>query len=440
MMDISLDRAHQLKEALTDFVYDSEGDLATALESFSAFQLRKAPQQSLNQRNLLIDLFVSEGMVGGQSPITLFLESEKDLSESDRCLVKGWEKSFVGIFEIQQILADGFELMNWTTALNYLVKPNNAQTAQSMTRYKVGEILVTQIAPVSEEFWMFSSSCITLGRLGKPKLAVAINNFKQNYPNHLYSDAPELLAESWLSVERYHQQFVDFFGKDEITLSGYELSKKLTEFQQVITSLQLEASGVKEGQSLDELAKEAGVSEEELESLAKEMGADEKTAKELLQNKHKTKMVQPQVELPAQLKKSEQVTALSHPRWGQYFLPTYEEFRKLLHSNDWQNNPRIKGVVNNYLSSQEVSFFIWQRLAQEAPQQLEAILRSILNRPDFNLDRDLASLMEEHNKPIEPILPEIASVPLHLHNLFQEAILQVKKSQPKNKKLSSALK
>lgn len=435
MVDRILDRARQLKEALTDFVYDSEGDLATALETFSACQLRKAPQQSLNQRNLLIDLFISEGMVGEQSPITLFLESEKDLSDSDRLLVKGWAKSFVGIFEIKDIRADGFELMNWTTALNYVVKPNNVQTAQTMTRYKVGEILVTQIAPVSDEFWMFSSPCITLGKLGKPKLAVAINNFKQNYPNHLYSDAPELLAESWLSVEKYHQEFVDFFAKDEITLSGYELGKKLAEFQQVITQKQLEASGIDKGKSLDELARQAGVSEEELESLAREMGADEKTAKELLQNKEKTKMVLPQVDLPPQLKKSEQVTALSHPRWGQYFLPTYEEFRKILHSDDWQNNSRVKALVNNYLTSQEVSFFIWQRLAQEAPGALEAILRSILNRVDFNLERDLALLMEEHNKPIEPVLPEIASVPLHLHNLFQDAILQVKKSQPKNKKL-----
>lgn len=440
MVDSVLERAGQLKQALTDFIYDTEGELAIALETFSAEQLRQTSQHSLNQKNLLIDRFQCEGKVGEETPITIFLASEPNLSESDRLMVKGWEKSFVGIFEIIQIFEDGFELMNWTTAQNYIVKPTNSQTLESMARYKLGEIVVSQIAPVNDSCWMFSSPCITLGRLGKPKLAVAINNFKQNYPNHLYSDAPQLLAESWQSVERYHQQFVDFFGTDEVTLSGYELNKKLGEFQQLISQKQLEASGVNSAKSLEELATEAGVSDTELESLALEMGADQNTAKQLLQSKQKPQMVQPQVELPAQLKKSEHVTALSHPRWGQYFLPTYSELKTLLSKDDWQNSPRVKVLIKHYLESPEVSFFIWQRLAQLAPQTLETMLQTTLNRPNFNLNGDLLSLMTEFNKPLEPILPEIASVPLHLHNLFQEAILQVKKSQGKNKKLPTSVK
>lgn len=41
--------------------------------------------------------------------------------------------------------------------------------------------------------------------------------------------------------------------------------------------------------------------------------------------------------------------------------------------------------------------------------------------------------MKEFKKPTEPELPESASVPLHLHNLFQEAVLEVNKDKSKNK-------
>ncbi len=44
--------------------------------------------------------------------------------------------------------------------------------------------------------------------------------------------------------------------------------------------------------------------------------------------------------------------------------------------------------------------------------------------------------MTEFKKPLEPELPEIASAPHHLHELFEEAVVEVNKSksQPKGKK------
>jgi hypothetical protein len=110
--------------------------------------------------------------------------------------------------------------------------------------------LLTRIAPVTEDYWMFSGPCIPMGALGKPKLAVAIGNFKDNYKPFLYSDASDLLEEAWNSVERYHQDFLDFFGSDEVTLSGYQLSKKIAEFQEVLTKKRLAEAGIDESKSL----------------------------------------------------------------------------------------------------------------------------------------------------------------------------------------------
>jgi hypothetical protein len=427
-----LERSRQLKQDLTDFVLDAEGELAEALEAYAAANARKDRYDPV-QQEIVIDTFITEGKVGDKTPIDLFIDSNPELTKSDRQLLNRWKQSFIGLFTVTKILPDGLELMNWLTAKHYIVKPNDEKTLQEISRFKQGEILLTRIAPVTDTDWIFSCAYTPMGKLGKPKLAVAIGNFKDNYRSHLYSDAPDLLAEAWQSVATYHQQFIDFFGTEEITMPGYQLNKKVAEFQELLTQQRLKAAGVDGSKSLSELAEEAGVGNEELEAAAKEAGADSQSISELLADKSKTKMVAPKVELPAELKKAEQVTAISHPRWGQMFLPTYTKFVALLETEDWRSQEGAEKLVRYYLENASINTFIWKKLAQQYPKQVEKVVREVLERPQFKLERDLETLLQEYNKPIEPELPEIASVPIHLHNLFEEAFVEVNKSSAKNK-------
>jgi len=428
-----LERSHQLQQDLTDFVLDAEGELAQALETYAANKSRRGSGDRF-QQDLIIDSFITEGKVGELSPLDLYIQSHPELSESDRFLIQSWHRNFIGLFAITQVLPDGFELMNWLTAKHYIVKPNDVKTQQDMSRLKEGEILLTRISPVSDTYWTFSGPYTQMGKLGKPKLAVAIGNFKDNYKDNLYSDAPELLEEAWQSVAQYHQQFIEFFGEDEITLPGYQLNKKISELQEIITQKNLAALGIDPTKSLEEVAQEAGLEEEEIKAAAEELGADSKIVSQMFDKKNgSSKMVMPKIELPAELKKAEQVTTFSHPRWGQMFLPTYSKFKAILEAEDWQTVEGSEKLIRHYLEDKSINTFIWHRLAQQYPTQLENVLQTLLQRPDFSVKRDLDSLLQAHNKPLEPELPEIASVPIHLHNLFQEAVVEVNKSKPKGK-------
>jgi hypothetical protein len=436
-VDQILVRSRELKQALIEFVLEAEGELAESLESYVAAKSRSKGNRydATYEQNLLIDSFVSEGKVGDTTPLDLFIDSHPELSHSDRAVVRSWQHSFLGLFAVTQTRQDGFALMNWLTAKHYTVKPNDPVTWEEMARFREGEILQTRIAPVTDAYWMFSGPCMPMGRLGKPKLAVAIGNFKDNHKDALYSDAPDLLEQAWESVAEYHHQFLDFFGSDEVTLPGYQLNKKISELQELLTKRQLAAAGIDDSKSLSEIAEEAGVTEEELKAAAQEAGADSTAVSQLFDSSQgKTKMVMPKVELPADLKKAEQVTVFTHPRWGQMFLPTYPQFKTILESEDWQNNKDTNKVVRKYLEDPTINVFIWHKLAKAYPTQLEKVLQAFLERPEFKLERDLDALLQEHKKPLEPELPEIASVPLHLHNLFQEALAEVNKSKSKGKK------
>ncbi|KAB8335060.1 hypothetical protein SD80_001460 [Scytonema tolypothrichoides VB-61278] len=432
-MDVILERSHQLKQDLTDFVYDAEGELAQALETYAALKSRRGSGDNF-QQELIIDSFITEGRVGDSSPLDLFIQSYQELSKVDRELIKSWHRTFSGLFAITKILSDGFELRNWLTDKYYIVKPNTPQKLNEMSRLKEGEILLTRISPVTDSYWTFFSPYTQMGKLGKPKLAVAIGNFKDNYKDNLYGDAPDLLEEAWKSVGIYHQQFLDFFGSDEVTLPGYQLNKKIAEFQEILTKKRLEEAGIDPDKSLGDVAQEAGLGEEEIKAVAEEFGADSQAVSQMFDKKNSgSKMVMPKVDLPAELKKAEQVTAISHPRWGQMFLPTYSKIKTILEAEDWQSVEGAEKLIRFYLEDKSINAFIWHRLAQEYPTQLEKVLQTFLQRPNFQLPNDLDTLLQEYNKPIEPELPEIASVPVHLHNLFQEALMEVSKSKPKGK-------
>ncbi|MEG4033360.1 hypothetical protein QUA03_05955 [Microcoleus sp. S36b_A4] len=439
-MDEMLERAWTLKQNLIDFVLDAEGELAVALEAYAAAR-STGERYDIAQQNQVIDSFTIEGKVGEKTPIELFVESQPDLTEGDRSLLESWEhRSFTGLFEITQLSPDRFELMNWLTAKHYVVKPNSSNFLAEMSRFKLGEILRARIAPLTDDWWILSGPPIPMGKLGKPKLAVAIGNFKQNHKHNLYSDAPELLEQAWHSVEQYHEDFTEFFGSEEVTLSGYHLNKQLAEFQEFITKKRLADIGIDESKSLADIVEDAGVDAEEIKAAAiAAAGADPSSVEVGIDSDPHSKMVMPKVELPDRFKKAEQVTALSHPRWGQTFLSTYAQFTALLAAEDFSTVPGYEKLVRNYLEDAGINVWIWQRLAKVNPTKLEQILQTVLERKDFQIERDLDALLQEFKKPLEPELPEIASVPVHLHNLFQEALGEVNKSKskPQEKKKSS---
>ncbi|VXD14881.1 conserved hypothetical protein [Planktothrix serta PCC 8927] len=436
-MNLSLKHAQKLKAEIVDFVYAQEGELAVALETYAA-QHSSRERHDIRDQNLMIDTFILHGKVGEQTPLEIFLAETPDLTSEDRVLLSRWHQSFLGLFEVLDCFPEQFKLMNWLTAKAYSVIWDEAGGDSELSRLKPGEIILARIAPFTENQWMFLGSGILKGKLGKPKLAVAIGEFKKTYKEFLYSDAPELLEESWNSVAEYHQEFVNFFGQDRISLSGYQLNKQLIELYENFNQKRLVAAGIDQSKSLRELTEEAGSDAEEMKRGALESGATEQEVNKILDSK--TLMVTPKVELPDEIKKAEEVTVFSHPRWGQIFLPNYAAFIELLKIPTPETYSKLETGVRKYLKDPQFNYYVWQQLKQEVPLGLEEVLKQVLNQPDFSLERDLDKILLEFNKPSEPDLPEIASVPHHLDDLFKDALAQIQKSKPKSKTASKKTK
>jgi hypothetical protein len=445
MFDPIFVRAGELWTVIIDFIQSADGNVATCLERYVVQQLIRSPQLDPGQRKLLIHRFAIEGEVDGKAPLDLFLASQPDLSNVDRQLLLGWRRSFVGLLEIVQILPDGLELMNWLTAKHYQIKFTDAPAQTAMSRLKTGDLIIAQISRITLTHWAILTPWVALGRLGKPKLAVAVGAFRQNYPHYLYSDAPEQLAASWASVATYHDRFVEFFGTDEITLTGKELEPRIGEFQTWMVGKQLDAAGVDRSKSLVELASDSGLETEDVEAVSAMLGSiDPNTTTD--QPSTIGQMVSPKVELSPQLKSATAVTALSHPHWGQMFLVDYPRLKSCLADQATPYLPADLKFIHKCLVDPAMNAFVWRRLAAEFPQQLETAIRQTIDlvqrqAPNSNLLApsslfSIDPILTQFNKFLEPDLPDLASVPIHLHELFQTAVLEVSKDKAKPKSVA----
>lgn len=434
-MNESLKRSKILKQTLKAFVLDADGDLATALERYSADRLSHwsaTNLQGINRSELAIDMFLTAGQVANQAVIDIFLANQSGLSKDDQALVQKWNHTFNGLFTVFEVTDHRYGLMNWLTKKRYWVEANGLQSEAELARLSPGEIVITRLLPVSEDTWTFSGPLMLMGKLGKPKLAVAIGNFKNWFPNYLYGDAPELLAEAWQSVERYHHDFVDFFGSDRLTLSGHELNKKLKEYQDLTTQRRLEEAGIDGSKSLKTIVDEAGISETEVAESVEAFGADGRTVSRLLKQDQTIKMVMPPINLPDELRRAEAVTVFVHPRWGQTYLNDYLRLSQLCEATDADSIAKLDSKVQTYLKDDRVNTYVWHCLAEENAEPILASLGRCLNRTDLTM-AELDDLLAQAGKPLEPDLPEIASAPMHLQTLFQAALQEVNQSSSKKK-------
>ncbi len=437
-----------LKQDLTDFVLDAEDEIATALEAFSAQQLSrwaKPVLSGLNRTDLAIDMFLSEGRIGDRSVIDWFLQENPAISPQTKAELKQWPSGFNGLFVVRSAAAEGYSLTNWLTDKQYSVCKDSSRPAETMSRLSPGEIVLARVLPLTEDSWIFSGPLTLLGKLGKPKLAVAIGNFKKWFPQQLYGDAPELKEAAWESVQQQYDDFLAFFGTPPLTLSGYELNKKLQAYQAQTSERQLAEAGLDSNKSLQELAKDAGASEEDVTEAMNAIGEESLTAKKLLASEQSLKMVMPEISLPEDLRRAEAVTVFSHPRWGQTFLKDYSRLVELLDQESREANDdqaeALDRLLLKYLEDEQVNADVWGYLAEKYGDRLQPPLKRALANPDFDIEQDLDKALAKRGKPLTPQLPDSASVPVHLHNLFQTALKEVgkgakQKGEGKKKKAS----
>jgi hypothetical protein len=354
---IDLDRAAILKRQLCEFV--TKGALRDRYEQHEKLFLELCDAADEGDRDSILDWFLFDWLdERGEGTIGHFLKRHAQLSESDQNILQNWEDSIHSVFEIMLSERRRLKLRDLDGGDTFDVLPNREEVG---SEYRKGGCLAARLLPIGEWF-ILSGPRFPLPDRDSALEALRINRSIEQL------DSPESLESAQREL---HGAFKEFFGSDEVSGSPVELKKILERFQRYLL---FERKDPKDSTTLAEKFHCA-------------FGRALKMP--LLPS------------LPRQFGEVGEVTVLCDEFDGIVFLPDYSEFKKVFGVRDLDSE--ISGwrdLMWRYVKDPEIPLVAFERVAEEALDRVERVVRILIDDNSFSGEHLYAFLLH-YKEPVE---------------------------------------
>jgi hypothetical protein len=278
-----------------------------------------------------------------------FVSETSDLSEKEKATVLGWKDPVVGLFQVKSTLADGFVAENLINEVDYTIKPTTIpQRFEELAR--PGAFFRAKIIPVNDKEYIFSGTQGFLNTSEK-EILKRVARLQMKHPQFAFRDNEEKIKEGFELQKNDRELFIEYFGSDEILTEGKKLPALAAEFMNY-----------------------------RLSKIEKPLPEGYKP---------------PEMSFPEGLLKSKDVGIVFDELSGQHYLINYWIILNVFQSPDQLKIQRYKRDILAYLEDQTISPHVLRKLFFRFPQNAEFIIREILSRPEFSLEKDFDSLMDE---------------------------------------------
>ncbi len=340
----TLDRIGDIKSVLIDFSHRSE-----FMEEFEAAAKdrfgEKKPESDFEWINFQDWFVLQYELDNGKTVVRRFAEHyKKYLSNDVRRLLEGWEVVIEGLFEIKDCNHDTSYMKNLINEREYTVY---ATSSMSKADLKPGDFVTARIVPAMD-FHVFSGAVSIAQADGSLQQRAVMYKtaveFQMKNPAKAFQDNEEKLQKSRQAVREQYDDFMNYFGTDEVFGSGREISQKYQTFfdYQVFEKINPD-SGLTPaafyGQDTGEVYKP------------------------------------PIAQLPEDVLESDDVAMLYDPEEGLSFLIQYRQFLDIFKNPDPHlGHFEAEDLVLEYLESEAVSDIPFRKVARKNPENFKAVM------------------------------------------------------------------
>ncbi len=286
----------------------------------------------------------------GKTIIDSFVTDTSELSEDDKNIVLGWKDPIEGIFEVKKMLPDGLIAENLVNEVEYIIKPTIVISNFSRV-FRKGVFFGARIIPVSDTEYTFSGAQRGLNNISKTEVYRIAAEFQKENPSAAFRDNEEKIKQGFRMQKKDKELFIECFGRDEV---------------------------ITEGRKLPEI-------------WAKFMEYKLKKSDKQLPDGYKP----PVMDFPEDLLKSKEVGVVFDEVESLGFFINYGLIIDILQDPDEKRIKKYKEDILSYIKDESISPIILRRLFFRFPQNAEFVVQNVLNRPQFNLERDFDSLTKE---------------------------------------------
>lgn len=281
----------------------------------------------------------------GITVIDAFISASK-LTPRETEIVSAWRGSTWGIFHLGESDGPIADSVNLIDSLPYRLVSNN-NTGEVRRSLRSRGFLFSKIVPLFDA-WMLSGSTHLLNASEKRVAYGMAAETAQKTPR-LFFRNPDNLNRALAREHENHREFVEHFGAPWVMGAPKDIENRGRQF--LMRKLDAEAA-----------------------ERASTMFA-----------------------LPSRLHSAKTVGMIHNPADGLYFLEDFGVFLDALHNPAKIENQSVRELLMGYLESPGVSPAIFSLVARERPDALCKLLARLLDRPDFDWDRDWEACLREHN-------------------------------------------
>jgi len=254
-----------------------------------------------------------------------------------------------GIFQVKRALTDGFVAENLINEVDYTIKPTRIPLSLERSA-RPGAFFRAKIIPVSDQEYIFSGAQEFLD-ISEEEILKVVAQIQMKHPHLAFRDNEEKIKKGFELQKEDRELFIEYFGSDEV---------------------------LTEGRKLPELA--AAFMNYRLSKIEKPLPEGYKP---------------PEMNFPKGLLKSRDVGIVFDELSGQHYLVNYGIILNVFQSPDEVKIQRYKRDILTYLKDKTIAPHLLKRLFFRFPQNVEFIIRRILDRPEFSLEKDFDPLMDE---------------------------------------------
>jgi len=336
----------------------------------------------------------------GKLLIDEFLE-KKTLTEEEKELISSWKKFVFGIFKVKKETDEDIIFLNMTNNIKYSVKKKSFSKS-----LKQGSFILTRLIPFHKDY-IVANSLYKLGELSNDRIYNLVARFELDFPNTAFVDNQTKMEVSYRIQEIEYDDFVTFFGSDEIIVDGVEISDRLSEFYHY-------------------------------RYFQKKDLITEKTIAKLFREKYGTFPDLPIINLPEHILSLGDVGVLYDKLEGLNFLPWYGIFKEIFRTNDFKEIPGYKKCVMGYLESESISTLPFKKVLKQYPENLIEVFKDIFKRKRFRLPEDFNKIMLKYKHSyldeftVPSVIPVVQKAKALLRTKHPEEYINLHFNQPVN--------
>ncbi len=323
--------------------------------------------------------FLNYSLPDGSTIVENFVNTYPGLSREEKEILLSWRYTFPALLEIKRYKDGGLICYNWINDKTYHVF---ATKPIPKSEFPKGYLISTRISPAGG-FHLLSGSQEVRMKPGRGDLEMLIVSIVGD--NHLLQivDNEERIKKCFELQEKDREEFVEYFGSDEVTGTGEEIFTKYDEWRHWQSFVKIRENNMTRG-----------------EAYRKKSGWDYEP---------------PDIDIEDDWRSCHDLTMIYDKLYGLDFFEDYGRLLSILENPTEKSVRKNRLFLEDWLAADCISPNVIERIARNRPEGFCLVMKTVFKfrecRPHEYLEQFLAKYKKRyHDWPIFPTI-DYHSVP-----------------------------